>query len=115
MNQNTTHATNDEEIPIEFRNYVTFAKRPRDAHSSDYVSTETEEDSDPSTPTTDVDEKEYDESLDNDNQQGQEMIDAPDNETSIQKKRMKAAPSWNQFHSYPIPDPTTYIGSTISR
>ncbi len=54
MNQNTTHVTNDKEIPIVFRNYVTFAKRPRDTHSSDYVSTETEDDSDPSTPATNI-------------------------------------------------------------
>jgi hypothetical protein len=61
MNQNTTHATHDEEMPIEFRNYVTFAKRPRDVHSSDYVSSETKEDNDPSTPETNVDDGEYEE------------------------------------------------------
>ncbi len=60
MNQNTTHITNDEEIPIEFRNYVTFAKRPRDAHSSNYVSTETDEDSDPSTPASNIDDNDND-------------------------------------------------------
>ena len=37
MNQNTTHATHDEEIPIEFRNYVTFSKRPRDVPDSEYA------------------------------------------------------------------------------
>jgi hypothetical protein len=67
MNQNTTHAKNDEEIPIEFRNYVTFSKRPRDDPDTEYASLDTNEDSDPSTPESNVDKGDYDDTSDEDN------------------------------------------------
>ena len=86
MNQHTTHATHDEKIPIEFRNFVTFAKRPRDVQSSEYVSLDTNEDSDPSTPESNVDEGEHDDTSDNENEQDREIQDEPDDVISISEE-----------------------------
>ena len=102
MNQNTTHVTNDEEIPIEFRNYVTFAKRPRDAHSSDYVPTDTDGDSDPSTPETNIDDSANDTS-DNENEQ-EEITTAPDLEIFIPEETNESSSILEPipFLSYPL-------------
>ncbi len=78
MNQNTTHAKNDDEIPIEFRNYVTFSKRLREVPDSEYASLDTNEDSDPSTPDSNVDEGDHEDTSDNDNVQDREIDDEPD-------------------------------------
>ena len=104
MNQHTTHATHDEEIPIEFRNFVTFAKRPRDVHSSEYVSLDTNEDSDPSTPNSNVDEGENDDTSDNENEHNREITDEPDDEISISEETNESSSIKEPapFLSYPL-------------
>jgi hypothetical protein len=104
MNQNTTHATHDEEIPIEFRNYVTFSKRPRDVPESEYAFLDTNEDSDPSTPDSNVDEGDHDDTSDNENVRDREINDEPTDVISITNETNESSSIQEPipFLSYPL-------------